>query len=304
MSPALPRDKIASPPVKLGDRSSDAHKGTFGHVMLVGGSRGMSGSIAMSSIAALKSGSGLVSAAVPDRCLETVASYHPSFVTKSLAEDNEGCFAVEAALSLGKQIQDIDAIGVGPGMTTSPGSLRIVERLIRRTACPRVLDADAINSLTAIGWLDQVTPREDAPRDNVDHPFGSVVLTPHPGEFARLVGVPASERTAQVEAAQKLCLQAGLVVVLKGGPTVVANGNETYTNPTGNPGMATGGSGDVLTGVITSLLGQGFSPWDAARLGVWVHGRAGDLACQQYGAVSMTALEIIESLPAAFCDLS
>ncbi|TWT53115.1 ATP-dependent (S)-NAD(P)H-hydrate dehydratase [Rubripirellula amarantea] len=313
MSPALP----SSAPVKLRSRASDSHKGSFGRVMLIGGSRGMAGSISLSSIAALKSGSGLVSAAVPDGCLETVASFHPAIMTRPMADDSRGRFAFEAAACIVDELAGVDAVGIGPGMTTAPGSLRMTERLLHQVHVPRVFDADALNALSIIGWREQpVSCRTGKRRDESESDqqesggpeaagcFGPLVLTPHPGELQRLVGVPAGERQQQIEASQELCRQTGVVVVVKGGPTVVVSADDKYVNTTGNPGMATGGSGDVLTGVITSLLGQGYSCWDAARLGVWVHGHAGDLARQEHGIVSMTALEILQSLPAAWSGLT
>jgi len=129
--------------------------------------------------------------------------------------------------------------------------------------------------------------------------IGPLVLTPHPGELERLTGVSPADPAAQLESAQELSRACGAVIVVKGGPTRVVQPDEVWTNRTGNPGMATAGSGDVLTGVIAALLGQGLSAWDAARLGVWVHGLAGDLAANQYGQIGMTSCEILESLPEA-----
>ena len=128
---------------------------------------------------------------------------------------------------------------------------------------------------------------------------GPIVLTPHPGEFARLTGASAADRAAQIAAASKLAEQTNAVIVLKGAPSVIIASGDVWTNVTGNPGMATAGSGDVLTGMITSLLGQGLSPWDAARLGVWIHGRAGDLAAQRLGQAGMTAETICSCVPEA-----
>ena len=274
-----------TPPVQWVVRAFDAHKGDFGRVLLVGGSRGMSGSIAMSSVAALKTGSGLVTAAVPDRCLESVAAIHPAIMTVPIADDSQGRFSLDAAEQIAAMTKSYAAIGLGPGMTTMPGSLRLVQRLLDLRDKPRVFDADAINCLAELDW--KTAPKND------------LVLTPHPGELERLTAVPASDRDRQIDAAKRLADQTGVVIVVKGGPTVVVGPAESWTNTTGNPGMATGGSGDVLTGVIVSLLGQGMPPWDAARLGVWVHGLAGDIAADQHGQAGMTALEILNALPAA-----
>lgn len=272
------------PPLTLPARRRDAHKGDYGRVLLVGGSRGMSGSIALSSIAALHTGSGLVTAAVPDRCLETVAGFHPAIMTYPLCDQGSGRFSIEAAGELAQPLDLADAIGCGPGMTTEPGSIRIVERILQSAGRPRVLDADAINVMSQIEWSNLLAG-------------GPLVLTPHPGEFARLSGVESKHRSLQVEAAQGLAQRHSMVIVLKGGPTIVVSADQTWTNSTGNPGMATAGSGDVLTGVITSLLGQGLCDWDAARLGVWIHGRAGDLVAAAVGQAGLTAPAISSAIP-------
>jgi len=280
------------PPVRLPPRQADAHKGKFGRLMLVGGSRGMSGSIALSAIAALRVGAGLVTAAIPERCLETVAAFNPCIMTYPLSDDAEGRFALDAANEFKVVASAASAIGSGPGMTTGPGSIRMVERLLQ-SPLPRVFDADAINVLSLLDVVDR------------QNPPATMILTPHPGEFARLTGVSASDHQAQISAAREWCDERGAIIVLKGGPTVVMGpAQDIWTNPTGNPGMATAGSGDVLTGVISSFLAQGLSTWDSARLGVWVHGLAGDLAAEQHGQVGMTAVEICGCLPQAMQTVS
>jgi NAD(P)H-hydrate epimerase len=181
-------------------------------------------------------------------------------------------------------------------MTTQAGSLALVERLLAIASVPRVLDADALNVLSQFDWLGAASSRgaETQERDR------GLVLTPHPGELARLTGIPASERAAQIDAAQKLANQSRAVIVVKGGPTVVvAAGQSPWINHTGNPGMATAGSGDVLTGVLGGLLAQGLSSWQAARLGVWIHGMAGDLAASRRGQAGMIATDLLEALPEA-----
>lgn len=277
-----------SPPFRLPSRATDAHKGNFGRVMLVGGSRGMSGAIALSATAALRTGSGLVTAAVPDQCLESVAAFHPCIMTRGLDDSSVGVFGNEAASQLVRQTKSLSAIGCGPGMTTESGALKVVQRVLNLRNIPRVLDADAINGLAQLGSADQLLVKA-----------GPIVLTPHPGELQRLTGVSSADREAQIGAAQQLACQAEVVVVVKGGPTVVVDGKQRWTNTTGNPGMATGGSGDVLTGVITSLLGQGMGPWQAACLGTWLHGLAGDIAAEAHGQFGMTAVEILTALPQA-----
>lgn len=277
----------SQPPFRLPARANDDHKGNFGRALLIGGSRGMSGSIALSAIAALRCGAGLVTAAIPDRCLETVASYHPCIMTIPLADDGDGRFSVDAAASLAGRISSATAIGCGPGMTTQAGSIAIVDRLLGARSTPRVLDADAINVLATLSL------------DESDSELGSLVLTPHPGELKRLTGTSSKDRDGQIDAAKSFAKRTGAVMVVKGGPTVVVSREQVWTNTTGNPGMATAGSGDVLTGVITALLGQRLSAWQAACLGVWVHGMAGDRAADQHGQAGMTAWEILETLPEA-----
>ena len=283
-----PPFKISEPPFQIAARATAAHKGSFGRALLIGGSRGMSGSIALSSVAALRSGAGLVTAAVPDRCLETVASFHPCVMTRAMPDDGEGRFSVDAAAELSRMTEQASAIGCGPGMTTQPGSIRLVERLLTMSDVPRVLDADALNVVASLGWNDR--PDRLSP----------LILTPHPGELARLTGIAAGDRDAQVAAARVLAEETDAVVVVKGGPTVVVGrGKKSWTNSTGNPGMATAGSGDVLTGVITALLAQGLPAWRSACLGVWIHGLAGDLAATEFGQAGMTAADILDELPRA-----
>lgn len=285
----------ANPPLRLPRRAPDAHKGTFGRVLLCGGSRGMAGSVALSAHAALRAGAGLVSAAVPDRCLETVAAFHRCVMTIPLADDGKGRFDVGAADDLENWLDGTTAVGCGPGMTIAPGSFAVVERLLKSDNIPLVVDADAINVMAKLGWPGDVSHKSGTPRR-------FLVLTPHPGELSRLVGVDPSNRESQIEAAQELAGRSGAVIVVKGGPTVIVDGAERWTNPTGNPGMATAGSGDVLTGVITSLSAQGLPATDAARLGVWVHGRAGDLVASRLGPAGMIATDLIDGVAEAIWE--
>lgn len=279
----------AHPPTTLPCPETNAHKGTFGRAILIGGSRGMAGSIALSSIAALHTGSGLVSTAVPDRILETVAAFHPSLMTIPLP-CSDAAFSEQAWLELQDRIAQQDAIGVGPGMTTGIGSTRIVEGLLQQRTTPVVFDADALNVISQQDWFDDPNfARQPGDAD--------IVLTPHRGELARLTGIPTSAPENQVAAARELARSLRITIVVKGGPSqVVGPTGEVYVNDTGNPGMATAGSGDVLTGIITSLLGQGLNGWDAARLGVWVHGLAGDETARRKSQTGMTSWHLVECL--------
>lgn len=266
-------------------RPDSGHKGTFGRVLLIGGSRGMAGSIALSAMAALRSGSGLVSAAVPDRILETVAAFDPAVMTIPLPDQEPGVFAGSAAESLGSLDARWDAVGIGPGMTTGDGPARLLEHCIERRQTPLVIDADGLNILA-----------EEMQSGLVLVDAGHLILTPHPGELERLTGVPAGDREGQIEAAEGLSKGSGATIVVKGAQTVVVDKDRRWTNSTGNAGMATGGSGDVLTGVITSLLGQGMTPFDAARLAVFQHGAAGDRLANKIGMAAITAGDLAREL--------
>ncbi|MCD0458521.1 NAD(P)H-hydrate dehydratase [Roseiconus lacunae] len=297
-------------------RAADAHKGNFGRVLLVGGSRGMAGSISLSSMAALATGSGLVSVAIPDRCLETVAGFHPGVMTIPIQDDGVGAFGADASVNT----KPYDVVGCGPGMGTGAGATALVEQLFWQADQHRVFDADAINIIAKENWLHSpalLRNSEHRGKSTLPLDQSTLVLTPHPGELARLTGVSAKDRDAQIEAAKSLAERFGMTIVVKGGPTWVVSGEllktaatadvpaqnsqgvQVYRNRTGNPGMATAGSGDVLTGVVTSLLGQGLGAFDAATLAVYLHGLAGDFAAQAIGQASLTCREILGHLPAA-----
>lgn len=278
------------PPVYLQARVADSHKGDFGRILVVGGSRGMAGSIALSSICCLKSGAGLVTAAVPDRCLETVASVNPCIMTMALADDGDGQFDATALLRFREIVERFDVIVMGPGMGVGVGANRLVESAIKIDK-PLVLDADGLNVLSQLSqWQASVKSQ--------------LIITPHPGEFQRLSGVVASDRSAQIRAAKAIAAEVSCIVVLKGAETFVTDGNREYVNQSGNPGMATGGSGDCLTGLVGALLGQSLSGFEAAVAGVWTHGLAGDLAAARLGQPGVTALDIAEHLPWAVACLA
>jgi len=273
----------------LPPRKADAHKGDFGRALLVGGSRGMSGAVALAGMAALRSGAGLVTLAVPDACLETVASFEPSYMTAPLVCDEAGRLRREAETEIGRLASLADCVACGPGLGRSPSLNELVLRLYETLPQPLVLDADGLNALAAAG---DRGASASAPR----------ILTPHPGEFRRLAGEPGA-RWSREELCQRAVDLAGRrnwVLVVKGHRTLVTDGTRVTYNTTGNPGMATGGSGDVLTGVIAALAGQGLGPFQAAQLGVHVHGQAGDLAAAQLGQTSLIARDLIAFLPQAF----
>lgn len=275
----------------LPQRRLDSHKGDYGRALLVGGSRGMTGAIALAGLGALRSGAGLVTLAVPDRCADVVAAIEPSYMTLPLPCDDEGRLTADAWDALQPAIQQATCIGCGPGIGRAPSTAELVCRLYAELQLPMVVDADALFALASrqVDLSDHAGPR---------------VLTPHPGELRRFFPNIAVDSPSQLEdLATGLAADHEVVVVLKKHGTLVTDGRRSVRNSTGNPGMATGGSGDVLTGVIVALICQRLSPFDAAHLGVYVHGLAGDLAAAELGQVSLIASDLVRLLPKAFCAL-
>jgi ADP-dependent NAD(P)H-hydrate dehydratase len=280
--------KIESIP-KLQPRASESHKGDFGKVCIIAGSLGMSGAAALAGRSTLRAGAGLVRIATPKSILPIVASIEPSFTTIPLPEDNEGRISSKAINIILDIVKDNDVIAIGPGLGTSRELRSVIEALLEQNNLKLVIDADGLNNLAAIkNWHEKLK--------------ANLVLTPHPGEMKRLWSGLFREPIHQdrQELAIKMAAETNAVIVLKGSGTIVTHSNKIYINTTGNTGMATAGSGDVLTGVIAALLGQGLSSFDAAVLGVYIHGLAGDIAAEKLGQVGMIATDIIDNLPYAF----
>ena len=274
---------------KLKPRAVDGHKGDYGKVCIIAGSVGMSGAAALAGRAALRAGTGLVRVATPKSILPIVATIEPSFTTITLPEDGAGRISAKAIHAVLEAAGQNDAVAFGPGIGISGALRSIVERLLDQQNLRLVIDADGLNNLAGLkNWPAGLKAK--------------LILTPHPGEMKRLwSGLLREELPAErQQQALQLAQQTNAVVVLKGAGTVVTDGEKVYINKTGNPGMATAGSGDVLTGVITALLGQGLSDFDAAVLGVYFHGLAGDIAAEKFGQISLMATDIIDSLPGAF----
>ena len=274
---------------KLKPRARDAHKGDFGKVCIIAGSFGMSGAAALAGRAALRAGAGLVRVATPESVLPIVASIEPSFTTVPLPEDTAGRIAAGAVNTILNLIPDSGCFAFGPGVGVTQGISSVLDKLLVHEGLRLVIDADGLNNLSKMGDWPSRTEAD-------------IVLTPHPGELKRLwtglMRKPLS--TNRSEQAIELAKKTKATVVLKGAGTVVTDSRKVYTNKTGNPGMATAGAGDVLTGVITALMGQGLSNFDAAVLGVYVHGLAGDIAAKKTGQISLIATDIIDVLPEAF----
>jgi NAD(P)H-hydrate epimerase len=276
---------------RLPKRDVDSHKGTYGRLLLIGGSRGMAGSISLTGMAALRSGAGLVTIATANSAADTVASFDPCYMTLPLSEDSEapGIIGKHNRELLAPFLKSADCVAIGPGIGDHHSTRELVTWLFTSFDRPLVIDADAINCLS----------HRDPPLADAGGPR---ILTPHPGEFLRLTKIEAAAEVDLTAAANQLAKDYSVVVVLKGHQTTVTDGHSTFENQTGNPGMATGGSGDVLTGVIAAIIGQGMSPYDAAVAGVHIHGLSGDIAAANLGQIGMTARDIAAYLPKAFCE--
>ena len=272
-------------------RSPQGHKGTFGKVAIVGGSVGMSGAVCLSTVAALRTGSGLVTAVVPASIQAIVAAHEPCVMTLGLADSAAGLLPVQDG-QLRQMVAGRDAVAVGPGLGQGVAQLGLVRWLLEHCECPLVLDADALN-LAAAGEL--------LGAGSVSRTGRPVVLTPHPGEFARLTGLTVAEIEADREGlAVQFARSTGAIVVLKGPGTVVTDGVRTWVNSTGNSGMATAGSGDVLTGIVASLLGQNSGGFEGAAIAVCAHGLAGDAAAEHWTRRGLIASDLLNFLPEAW----
>lgn len=270
-------------------RRRQSHKGTYGHVLLIGGSLDYSGAIILAARAAMRAGAGLVTVLTPKSIVDRVANACPEIMVKPALETPIGSLSGDNWSEWRRMFDDYDAILAGPGMTRQQDSLTLTRVLIREASVPLVLDADALQVLdNQAHWLEKAS----AP----------LVITPHPKEFARLIGKDVEDVQAhRLQYAKQVADQAGATVLLKGAQSVIAHrGQPGYVNPTGNPGMATAGSGDVLAGLVVSLIGQGLPPFDAARVATWLHGRAGDLIAWNTSAHSLIASDLIDELPYAF----
>ena len=266
----------------LRQRPRFAHKGTMGHALLVAGSRGMTGAAILAARAALRTGLGKLTAHVPNACLNILQISVPEAIIQIDVDDDIITSAIDAS--------NYQAIGIGPGLGKRRHTAAAVRSYIVQQTCPMVIDADALNILSENPeWLD------DLPADSI--------LTPHPCELDRLIGHCANAYE-RMNRARQLAIDRHVFVVVKGHYSQICTPTgDVLFNPTGNPGMATAGCGDVLTGIITSLLAQGYLPAEAAQLGVYLHGLAGDLAAEELGEESLIASDIIEFLPQAFRNI-
>jgi NAD(P)H-hydrate epimerase len=268
-------------------RRASSHKGDFGRVLIVGGSFGMHGAPVLAASAAFRSGAGLVTIALPRSIYAIAGPAELRATWRPLPESSQGALDVSALPALLAAVAHADVVAVGPGLGTAAGTVALLHEFVPRIDKPLVLDADGLNAFA------------DAPA-RIAGRRAATILTPHPGELERLTGQrPGDDDEARRLAALDLAMRAGGVVVLKGHRSVVSNGLESHFNPTGNPGMATAGSGDVLTGCVAALLRMLPDPLLAARVAVFAHGRAGDLAAAELGEIGVTATDLVARLPAA-----
>ena len=264
----------------LPDRAPDGHKGTFGKILLLCGSRGFTGAAYLAAMGALRTGAGLTFLGVPESiyAIEAVKLNEPVVFP---LPDADGKLSEKVVPELLRRLPDMDAVLIGCGLGQSEGTLAVLKSVLENAKCPVVVDADGINLLAQ---------HKDLVRGR---PFPTI-LTPHAGEFARLGGKIGTDKMA---AASQMARELNCILLLKGPCTCITDGVRGYVNPTGNPGMAVGGSGDVLSGIIVSLLGQGIEPLEAAAVGAWLHGGAGDLCAEKLGQYAMLPTDMLEALP-------
>ncbi|MFH1771253.1 MAG: NAD(P)H-hydrate dehydratase [Candidatus Omnitrophota bacterium] len=273
--------------MRLPKRKLDTHKGDYGFVLVAGGSPGLTGAVCLCANAALRIGAGLVKAAVPQSLYAIFEIKLTESMTLPLA-DKGGCFCKKSFKDLSGTLDRIDTISIGPGAGCNTETKEFFYKIIEEIDKPIVIDADALNALAEN--IDILKRRKSK----------RMILTPHLGEFSRLTGISADKiKRHRKELAKKFALKYNLVLVLKGQRTIVTDGRKLYENRTGNPGMATAGSGDVLTGIISGLLAQGIDVFDAAKLGVYLHGLSGDLAAKDKTQYCLIASDIIDYLPKA-----
>ncbi len=273
----------------LPPRKKDSHKGTYGRVGIIAGSKGMTGAPYLTSMACLRAGSGLVYTIVPDSISSILSTKLIEAIIKPVPDKNTGNFTLDSLDDILKFSKDMDVLAVGPGMGVDEERVELVKEILLAFQGPIVLDADGLNCISKIG-LHIFNKRR-----------GPTVITPHPGEFSRLLEVDIKEiQKNRIEYSKYVSKEYNIITVLKGANTIVSNPKEeVYVNTTGNPGMATAGSGDVLTGIIASFIGQGIEVYKASMLGVYCHGLAGDMAKEIKGEYGMIARDILENIPSS-----
>lgn len=273
-------------------RKKDAHKGDFGRVLVIGGSTGFTGAVVLAATAGLRVGAGLVTAGVPTRLHDIIECKLTEAMSIPLGDRGDGTLDVSAVERILEFSRMCDCVAIGPGLTKTDSTIQVVFNVLQEVECPCVVDADGLNCLS----------------ENVDvlkKCRTQVILTPHPGEMSRLTGLPIHDiQKDRLNVARRFAQEKNVIMVLKGARTVIASPDgSVYINPTGTPGMATGGSGDVLTGAISGLVAQGIDPFMAAITATYICGRAGEMAETENGEYGLIAGDIIEKIPLVIKDL-
>ena len=279
-------------PTLLLRRRPNAHKGNFGHIFILAGSARFSGAAVLCGEAAMRAGAGLVTLGIPESLSEDIIKIKPKEVmTFPLPETSDGTLSLSGYKKIKDFVKNTDVLAVGPGLTQNKSTQGLVRKVISIIDKPMVIDADGLNAL--VGHLKMLS--------TIHYPLSAKILTPHPGEMARLMGASIKKvQAGRKDITKKFAKDYKVTLVLKGHNTVVADyhGN-LYINKTGNPGMATAGSGDVLTGMIAAFLGQGLNQFEASKYAVYLHGLAGDLAAKKKTQIGMIASDIIDKIPGA-----
>ncbi len=289
-----PKQEVVHSVPALPTRADDAHKGSCGRILIAGGSRGMAGAPCLAARAALRGGAGLVKVAVPCGIWDIVAIKLDECLTAGLPETANDGLSTRALKPLNVYVEWADVVVLGPGLGVAKQTVAFLRQAVDAIAKPHVLDADGLNAFHSghVKMLGAIQKRL-APRP--------LILTPHPGEMARLLQTTVQDvQSRRQEAALDCAQRTHGIVILKGAGTIVTDGTRIFINKTGNSGMASGGTGDVLAGLLGALLGQGMNGFEAACLGVCLHGLAGDLAAKRLGRWSLIANDLIDELPNAF----
>ena len=274
-------------------RDRQAHKGHFGHCLIIAGSTGKTGAAALAANSAVRAGSGLVTLAAAESIHSILEMKTTETMTAPLPDSGSGHLTNNAFPAIEALLDGKDAVAIGPGLDRRPGTYALVQNLVESVSLPMVIDADGLNALAE----DMAVLKRKKSKQ--------IILTPHPGEMSRLLDTSIPDVDAiRISVAQEFARNYGVFLVLKGARTIIASPTGSAAiNGSGNPGMATGGMGDVLTGIIVSLLGQGYAAWDACCLGVFLHGFAADMVAEEKGEIGLNASDVLEKLPYAYNKL-
>jgi ADP-dependent NAD(P)H-hydrate dehydratase / NAD(P)H-hydrate epimerase len=284
----------------IGPRPRNSNKGMYGHVLVIGGSVGKAGAAAMAGFSALRAGAGLVTVAIPESVLATVAGFHPELMTEPLEETGDGTISIHALELLEQLGEKKTVLAIGPGVSRNEETAEVIRNIVGKAASAIVLDADGLNAFEGQAETLNRKDRKGTPEQINGQ---TLVLTPHPGEMSRLTGLPtAAIQRDRINIARSFAKEHGVILALKGDRTIVADpSGETWVNPTGNPGMATGGTGDILTGIVAGMIAQNPKrPFEEVLAAVYLHGLAGDIARESVGEHSLVATDLVRTLPQAF----